>query len=367
MATADKLVKYISKISRKTYKKNTETKSFKNIGSFGSIFDFQQFKMKNPLIVSSTDGVGTKVEMANQFRKFNTIGIDLVAMCVNDLLVQGAKPIFFLDYIAINKLELSKTKKILDGIVRGCKEADCALIGGETAEMPATYNKNKFDLAGFAVGLVEKNKLLIKKKIKLNDVILAVPSSGIHSNGFSLVHNILKKKKLHIPFSIKKELIKPTKIYVKELNLINKKNLINGCANITGGGLLNNLIRIIPEKLCFNVDLSNTIMASTDPKLFQQKNIKKFKKISNLVKSNLWSGDCHNYILLINGGVDIVIEENLSCYDVLPLIPIMKSQKILITDWNGKEISFEFDKNLKYQVLACTNKEVQKTLLKYLQ
>ena len=256
MATADKLVKYISKISRKTYKKNTETKSFKNIGSFGSIFDFQQFKMKNPLIVSSTDGVGTKVEMANQFRKFNTIGIDLVAMCVNDLLVQGAKPIFFLDYIAINKLELSKTKKILDGIVRGCKEADCALIGGETAEMPATYNKNKFDLAGFAVGLVEKNKLLIKKKIKLNDVILAVPSSGIHSNGFSLVHNILKKKKLHIPFSIKKELIKPTKIYVKELNLINKKNLINGCANITGGGLLNNLIRIIPEKLCFNVDLS---------------------------------------------------------------------------------------------------------------
>ncbi len=273
MATADKLVKYISKISRKTYKKNTETKSFKNIGSFGSIFNFQQFKMKNPLIVSSTDGVGTKVEMANQFRKFNTIGIDLVAMCVNDLLVQGAKPIFFLDYIAINKLELSKTKKILDGIVHGCKQADCALIGGETAEMPSTYNKNKFDLAGFAVGLVEKNKLLIKKKIKLNDVILAVPSSGIHSNGFSLVHTILKKKKLHIPFSIKKELIKPTKIYVKELNLINKKNLINGCANITGGGLLNNLIRIIPEKLCFNIDLSKIKIKSVF-KWLKKNNIK---------------------------------------------------------------------------------------------
>jgi len=273
MATADKLVKYISKISRKTYKKNTETKSFKNIGSFGSIFNFQQFKMKNPLIVSSTDGVGTKVEMANQFRKFNTIGIDLVAMCVNDLLVQGAKPIFFLDYIAINKLELSKTKKILDGIVHGCKQADCALIGGETAEMPSTYNKNKFDLAGFAVGLVEKNKLLIKKKIKLNDVILAGPSSGIHSNGFSLVHTILKKKKLHIPFSIKKELIKPTKIYVKELNLINKKNLINGCANITGGGLLNNLIRIIPEKLCFNIDLSKIKIKSVF-KWLKKNNIK---------------------------------------------------------------------------------------------
>ena len=256
MAEANKLVKYISKISRKTYKKNTETKSFKNIGSFGSIFDFKQLKMKNPLIVSSTDGVGTKVEIANKFKKYNTIGIDLVAMSVNDLLVQGAKPIFFLDYIATNKLELKKTKKILDGIVAGCKLAGCALIGGETAEMPETYSKNKFDLAGFAVGLVEKKKLLIKKKIKNNDIILAIPSSGIHSNGFSLVNNILRKKKLNLSSKIKKELIKPTKIYVKELNLINKRNLINGCANITGGGLLDNLIRIIPEKLCFNIDLS---------------------------------------------------------------------------------------------------------------
>ena len=120
MATADKLVNYISKISRKTYKKNTEIKSFKNIGSFGSIFDISQFKMKNPLIVSSTDGVGTKIEIANTFKKYNTIGIDLVAMCVNDLIVQGAKPIFFLDYIAINKIKLKQTKKILDGIVKGC-------------------------------------------------------------------------------------------------------------------------------------------------------------------------------------------------------------------------------------------------------
>ena len=257
MATADKLVNYISKISRKTYKKNTETKSFKNIGSFGSIFDLKQLKMNNPLIVSSTDGVGTKIEIANEFKKFNTIGIDLVAMCVNDLIVQGAKPIFFLDYIAINKLELRKVKKILDGIVFGCKLADCALMGGETAEMPGTYGKNKFDLAGFAVGLVEKKKLLIKNKIKINDVILAVPSSGIHSNGFSLVRHVLKKKtNSYLPSSIKKELMKPTKIYVKELNIINKKKLINGCANITGGGLLGNLIRVIPNKLCLNINLS---------------------------------------------------------------------------------------------------------------
>ncbi len=255
MATANKLVNYISKISRKTYKKDTELKNFKNIGSFGSIFDLSRLKIKDPVIVSSTDGVGTKLELANQFKKFNTIGIDLVAMCVNDLLVQGAKPIFFLDYIAINKLKLNKVKKILDGIVKGCKLANCSLVGGETAEMPGTYEKNKFDLAGFAVGIVSKKKLLTKSKIKKNDIVLAVPSSGIHSNGYSLVRHILKKKS-HFSDKIKKELIKPTKIYVKEINQINDKNLINGCANITGGGLIENLLRVIPRDLCLNINLS---------------------------------------------------------------------------------------------------------------
>jgi phosphoribosylaminoimidazole synthetase len=278
MATADKLVNYVSKISRKTYKKNTETKSFKNIGSFGSIFDLSQLKMKNPVIVSSTDGVGTKIEIANQLKKYNTIGIDLVAMCVNDLIVQGAKPIFFLDYIAVDKLNLNKVKKILDGIVSGCKLAGCALIGGETAEMPGTYGKNKFDLAGFSVGLVEKKDLLKKSKVKLNDVILAIPSSGLHSNGYSLIRHILKKKRNSIlPSYIKKELIKPTKIYVKELNKINNKKLINGCANITGGGLLNNLIRVIPDKLSLNIDLSK----------IKTKSIFKWLKKNNISDSEL--------------------------------------------------------------------------------
>ena len=257
MAVANKLVNYISKISRKTYKKNTETKSFKNIGSFGSIFDLSKLKMKNPIIISSTDGVGTKLEIANKFKKYNTIGIDLVAMSVNDLIVQGGKPIFFLDYIAVNKLELNKVKKILNGIVLGCKLANCSLIGGETAEMPGTYGKNKFDLAGFAVGLVEKKNLLTKNKIKFNDVILAVPSSGLHSNGYSLVRHILKRKKnSYLSKNIKKELIKPTKIYVKEINKINSKKLISGCANITGGGLLDNLIRVIPDALSISINLS---------------------------------------------------------------------------------------------------------------
>ena len=262
IAVADKLVNYISKISRKTYKKNIGVGTFSNIGSFGSIFNLSKLKMKKPIIVSSTDGVGTKIEIANQIKKYNTIGIDLVAMCVNDLIVQGAKPIFFLDYIAVNKLNLKKLKKIINGIVKGCVHANCALVGGETAEMPGTYQKNKFDLAGFAVGVVESKSLLTKKKIKKNNIILAIPSSGLHSNGFSLVRHILKKKKIKLnlknssSINIKREIIKPTKIYVKEINNLNKRNLINGCANITGGGILNNLKRIVPNNLCININLN---------------------------------------------------------------------------------------------------------------
>jgi len=256
MTSATKLVNYISKIARKTYKKNTESKDFKNIGSFGAIFDLSQLNMKNPLIVSSTDGVGTKIEIANKFKNYRTIGIDLVAMSVNDLLVQGAKPIFFLDYIAINKIKIKKVKEILNGIVQGCKLSDCSLVGGETAEMPETYSKNKFDLAGFAVGAVEKKNLLTKFKVKSNDIILAVPSSGIHSNGFSLVNFILKKKKLDINSKIKKDLLKPTKIYVREINAINKKKLLNACAHITGGVLIDNITRVIPEDLFININLS---------------------------------------------------------------------------------------------------------------
>ena len=230
MATADKLVSYISKISKKTHKKNTEIKSFNNIGSFGSIFDLSKLKMKNPIIVSSTDGVGTKIEIANQLKKYDTIGVDLVAMCVNDIIVQGAKPIFFLDYIAIGKLKINKVKKILNGIVKGCVESGCALVGGETAEMPGTYEKNKFDLAGFAVGVVEKKNLLTKNKIKKNNIVLAIPSSGLHSNGFTLLRYILGEKKIKFNLNkksfsyIKKDLLCPTKIYVKEINTLNKKN-----------------------------------------------------------------------------------------------------------------------------------------------
>ena len=178
-------------------------------------------------------------------------------MSVNDLIVQGAKPLFFLDYIYINKIDLRKMKSILKGIVKGCAISQCSLVGGETAEMPGTYEKGKFDIAGFAVGIVDSKKLLDKKKVKNNDLILAIPSSGLHSNGFSLVRHVLKNKKINIKKNLflKRELIKPTKIYVKEiLNLVNR-NLINGCANITGGGLANNINRVIPKKLYAEIDL----------------------------------------------------------------------------------------------------------------
>jgi phosphoribosylaminoimidazole synthetase len=183
-------------------------------------------------------------------------------MSVNDLIVQGAKPLLFLDYISINKIDLKKLKSIIKGIVKGCKLSDCELVGGETAEMPGTYEKGKFDIAGFAVGIVGKNKILSKDIIKNNDLILAIPSSGLHSNGYSLVRYLLKQKKIDIKKNIflKKELIKPTKIYVNEVLKLIDKNLINGCANITGGGLADNIKRVIPDNFTaeINLDLIKT-------------------------------------------------------------------------------------------------------------
>jgi len=172
--------------------------------------------------------------------------------------VQGAKPILFLDYISINKIDLKKLKSILKGIVKGCEIAKCELVGGETAEMPGTYEKDKFDVAGFAVGVVDEKKILNKGKIKKGDLVLAVPSSGIHSNGYSLVRHVLNKKKININKNnfLKKNLIEPTKIYVKEILSLIENNLLNGCANITGGGLADNIKRIIPDQLCASIDLN---------------------------------------------------------------------------------------------------------------
>jgi len=253
ISAADKFVKFISNITSKKRGK----KKLNNIGGFGSISKIPK-NIKNPNLVACTDGVGTKIEIANILKKYDTIGIDLVAMSVNDLIVQGARPLFFLDYISINKIDLKKLKSILKGIIKGCTMSNCELVGGETAEMPGTYDRGKFDIAGFAVGIVDQRKILNKEKIKKEDLILAIPSSGLHSNGYSLVRYLIKKKKIDIRknYFLKKELIKPTKIYVNEVLNLTKYNLINGCANITGGGIADNIKRIIPKDLCANIDLN---------------------------------------------------------------------------------------------------------------
>ena len=286
---ADKFVKHISNITAKKRGK----KKLNNIGGFGSISNIPK-NVRNPKIVACTDGVGTKIEIANLINKFDTIGIDLVAMSVNDLIVQGAKPLFFLDYISINKIDLPKLKSILKGILKGCEISDCELVGGETAEMPGTYEKGKFDIAGFAVGIVDKKNILNKKKIKKNDLILAIPSSGLHSNGYSLVRSLIKNKKINIKKNIflKKELIRPTKIYVKEVtNLINK-NLINGCANITGGGIKDNIARIMPNKLCAEIFLDKI----RPKKIFRWLKMNKIKDSEMLKTFNCGVGFC----LIIN-------------------------------------------------------------------
>ena len=254
ISLANKLVKHIANVSSKNVQKTNNPLKKEIIGGFGSLFDISNLKMRDPVIVSCTDGVGTKIELANKFKKFDTIGVDLVAMCINDLIVQGAKPLFFLDYIAVGKLDLNKTKKILKGILKGCSISKCKLIGGETAEMPGTYARDKFDLAGFSVGIVSKKKILDKKKVKENDIILAIPSNGIHSNGYSLVRAILKKNTINR--KLKRLLLKPTKIYSNEILKLCEKNLINSAAHITGGGLIENLIRSVPENLSINIDLS---------------------------------------------------------------------------------------------------------------
>ena len=268
--TADKLTKFIKNYSKQAFKQKSNKIDKNNIGNFASVFDLKSEKIKDPLIVSSTDGVGTKLEISNLLNKFDTIGIDLVAMCVNDLIVQGAKPLFFLDYIATGKLKLKKMKKIIKGIVQGCKLSNCVLVGGETAEMPGTYEKDKFDLAGFSVGIVSKKKILTKDKVRNGDLILAIPSSGLHSNGFSLVREVIKKSKINN--YLKKQLILPTKIYVNEILKANKKNLINSCANITGGGIIENIPRSIPNGFTANIDLSK-IRVLKIFKILKNKNI----------------------------------------------------------------------------------------------
>lgn len=259
--TANAFVERIKPLIKTTARKEVVS----GIGGFGGLFRFDTAKMKNPILVSSTDGVGTKLKIAQLMDKHDTIGIDLVAMSVNDVVVQGAEPLFFLDYLATGKLELEKSVQIVDGIVNGCKLTGCTLLGGETAEMPGFYKPGEYDLAGFCVGVVEQEKLIDGSTISINDRIIGLASSGLHSNGFSLARNVLLEKgKLsmndtlpELSKSVGLELLEPTRIYVKSLLNIFKNFNIKGLVHITGGGFYDNIPRIIPD-VCRAVINRNT-------------------------------------------------------------------------------------------------------------
>ncbi|OFJ68616.1 phosphoribosylformylglycinamidine cyclo-ligase [Anaerococcus sp. HMSC065G05] len=268
VANGQKEVELIKKLVEKTQSENVLSK----LGGFSGLFSLENLNIKNPVLVSGTDGVGTKVILAQMMDKHDTIGIDCVAMCVNDILCQGAKPLFFLDYIACGKLVPEKMEKIVKGVADGCLQANSSLIGGETAEMPGLYKENDYDLAGFCVGILDKEKIITGEKIKKGDHIFGLKSSGIHSNGYSLVRKIvLEKEKLsldekieELDTSLGEELLKPTKIYVKEILDLLEKIEINGLSHITGGGFYENIPRMIPDGLCAKIDVRNIPL----PKIF---------------------------------------------------------------------------------------------------
>jgi len=240
------------------------------IGGFGGLFSLNASKYKNPVLVSGTDGVGTKLKLAFLADRHDTVGIDLVAMCVNDIVVQGAEPLFFLDYLATGKLDPDKAAQIVAGIAEGCRQAGCALIGGETAEMPGFYADGEYDIAGFTVGVVEKEQIIDGSSITVGNKLIGIGSSGLHSNGYSLARRIIFDHmglaiNSQLPDSTKtvdEELLTPTRIYVRSIMNLLKDFRINGIAHITGGGLLENVPRVLPKGCAANIKLGSWTMPS---------------------------------------------------------------------------------------------------------
>jgi phosphoribosylformylglycinamidine cyclo-ligase len=278
------------------------------IGGFSGIYEHNGIKL-----VASTDGVGSKLELCKNLNKYDTIGIDLVAMCVNDIICQGAQPLFFLDYYAVNKLDLDRGRDIISGINEGCKQSGCMLLGGETAEMPLLYKENTFDLAGFSVGLIEND--IYPKNIVEEDLIYGIRSSGVHSNGFTLINKLLEKYDYDL-----NELIKPTKIYVNDLNKLKEKypDYIKGFSHITGGGLIDNIPRILNGDLNFNITISNI------PDVFKWIYDKSDMSIEDMFKT-------------YNCGIGMVVifDKNVNCdellkEDLIYLGKVIKSEKHII-------------------------------------
>ncbi len=246
----DEFVRRIKSMVRTTFRPEVVS----DLGGFGGLFRFPSTEYKDPILVSGTDGVGTKLKVATLMDRHDTIGIDLVAMCVNDVLVSGAEPLFFLDYLATGKLEVSKAESIVKGIVAGCRDAGCALIGGETAEMPSCYPDHEYDLAGFVVGVVEREKIIDGKKVSNGDIAIGLTSTGLHSNGFTLARQVLFEQEgwtgetelPELDRPLGDILLEPTKIYVKQIRALLANCDIHGLAHITGGGLTGNVPRILP-------------------------------------------------------------------------------------------------------------------------
>jgi len=239
----NKLIEKIKPIAKSTLRPGV----LNGLGGFGAMFEIPLNKYKNPVLVSGTDGVGTKLMVAEMLNKHNTIGIDLVAMCVNDLIVQGAEPLFFLDYYATGSLNTEIATSVISGIGEGCIRSGCSLIGGETAEMPGMYKGEEYDLAGFCVGIVEKDNIIDGSKVSVGDQVIALGSSGPHSNGYSLIRKVLEKT---TPSSEQLEaILEPTRIYVKSILSLNKSHPIHAISHITGGGLLENIPRVLPKNL----------------------------------------------------------------------------------------------------------------------
>lgn len=258
----NKLVDVIKPLARSTARRGTDAQ----LGGFGSLFDLAQLDYKDPILVTTTDGVGTKLKLAKELNKHDTVGIDLVAMCVNDLIVQGAEPIVFLDYFATGKLDVAQAAHVIAGIARACKETNCALSGGETAEMPGMYAPQEYDLAGFAVGIVERTQLLPRlNDIKPGDIVIGLASSGIHSNGYSLVRYLIAQHNIDLnqqpPFAsscttLGELLLTPTTLYVQPLLPLIRQGNIKALAHITGGGLWENIPRILPKNCAVELDMA---------------------------------------------------------------------------------------------------------------
>ncbi|MGI5824899.1 MAG: phosphoribosylformylglycinamidine cyclo-ligase [Bacillota bacterium] len=232
-----------------------------DLGSFAGLFALNVQKYKEPVLISGTDGVGTKLRVAQILDKHDTIGIDAVAMCVNDILVQGAEPLFFLDYIAVGKLDPDKVADIVKGVADGCKQSRCSLIGGETAEMPGFYGEDEYDIAGFAVGVADKSKIITGEKVKAGDVLIGLPSTGLHSNGFSLARKVLLEGELkaddyleELGCTVAEAMLVPTRLYVKDILPLLEKVDIHGMCHITGGGLIENLPRVYGDDVAVEID-----------------------------------------------------------------------------------------------------------------